>query len=172
RLLWRYEWKTAHNLNVATPIYADGQVFISSNYGNGGAVFRLKKEGNPEKVWKTLAMQNHFSTSVLLNGHLYGFSNTRLRFVDFATRKAVWDKAALGKGSLLIADGQLLLLGEHGDLVLADATPKGYVEKSRCKPLEGPALTVPVLAGGRLYVRNEKVLLALDVKEQGKKPAE
>ena len=41
RLLWRYPWKTQFNLNIATPIYADGKVFISSNYGTGGALFRL-----------------------------------------------------------------------------------------------------------------------------------
>src|SRR5207249_6069773 len=59
KLLWRYPWTTRYDLNIATPIYADGKVFVSSNYGTGGAVFRLKDHGEPETVWKSLSMQNH-----------------------------------------------------------------------------------------------------------------
>src|SRR5439155_11873007 len=65
KLLWRYPWKTRFDLNIATPIYADGKVFISSNYGTGGVVFRLTDKQAPEKLWKYLAMQNHISISVL-----------------------------------------------------------------------------------------------------------
>jgi outer membrane protein assembly factor BamB len=164
RLLWRHPWQTEPPIHGATPIYMDGQVFISSNYGVGAAVLRLHKEGNPEEVWKSRSMQNQYATSVLYQGHLYGFSGFRLRCVDFATGKPCWDKTGFHKGSLLIADGRLIILGEDGVLVLAEATPKAYIEISRCKPLEGACCTVPVVAGGRLYIRNENLLLALDVK--------
>jgi outer membrane protein assembly factor BamB len=162
-LLWRFDWKTDFDINAATPIYADGCSFLSSNYGSGGVLLRLKPRGNPEVVWKSLAMQNHFSTSVLFQGHLYGFSLARLRCVEFKTGKVKWDKAGLGKGSLLIADGHLIVLGEEGTLVLAEATPKAYVEKARSQVLEGTCWSVPVLANGTLYVRNEKRLVALDL---------
>src|SRR5207245_7063195 len=62
KLLWRYPWTTRFDLNIATPIYADGKVFISSNYGTGAAVFRLTDKEEPETLWKSLAMQNHIST--------------------------------------------------------------------------------------------------------------
>ena len=164
RLLWRFEWKDDETkLNIATPVYVDGHVFLSS-YLNGGAVLRLEKRGKAARVWKNTAMQNHFSSSVHYEGFLYGFSNTRLRCVDFATGKTCWDKTGLGKGSVLLADGRLIVLGGRGDLVLLEATPRGYVEASRCKPLEAPTLTAPALADGLLYVRNENVLLALDVR--------
>jgi outer membrane protein assembly factor BamB len=162
-LLWRFDWKTDFDINAATPIYADGCLFLSSNYGSGGVLLRLKARDNPEVVWKSLAMQNHFSTSVLFQGHLYGFSSARLRCVEFQTGKVKWDQGGLGKGSLLIADGHLIVLGEQGTLVLAEATPKEYVEKARWKALEGTCWSVPVLANGKLYVRNEKRLMALDM---------
>jgi outer membrane protein assembly factor BamB len=166
-VLWRSEWKDDETkLNIATPLYADGRVFISS-YLNGGTVLQLAKEGNPAAIWKNTAMQNHFSSSVLYGGHLYGFSNTRLRCVEFATGKVAWDKTGLGKGSLLVAAGHLIIMGGRGDLVLAEATPKAYVEKGRWRLLEAPTLTAPALAGGLLYIRNEKLLLALDVQKMG-----
>jgi outer membrane protein assembly factor BamB len=166
KLLWRYPWSTRFDLNIATPVYADGQVFISSNYGSGGAVFRLTKQAEPETVWKTPAMQNHISTSVLYQGNLYGFSEQRLRCVDFQTGKVHWDKAGLGRGSLLIADGHLIILGDHGELVLAKATPAEFAEVSRCQVFDKETLTwtVPVLSDGRLYVRSENTLLALDLR--------
>jgi outer membrane protein assembly factor BamB len=165
--LWRHDWKTAFDINAATPIYSDGCVFLSSNYGNGGVLLRLKAKGNPEVVWKNQSMANHFSTSVLFEGHLYGFSTDRLRCVDFKTGKVKWDQTGLGKGSLLIADGHLIVLGEDGMLVLAEATPKEYVEKARWQALEGRCWSAPVLANGKLYLRHEKQMLAVDL-TQGK----
>lgn len=163
QFLWRHDWKTAFDINAATPIYADGCLFISSSYGVGGALLRLKAKGSPEVIWKNQAMANHFSTSVLYQGHLYGFSTDRLRCVEFQTGKVKWDKSGLGKGSLLIADGHLIVLGEEGTLVLAEATPKEYVEKARWQALEGRCWSVPVLANGTLYLRNEKRLMAVDL---------
>lgn len=163
--VWRYPWDTPHNLNVATPIHADGKVFISSDYGTGAALFRIANGGEPETLWKNKAMQNHFSTSVLYEGHLYGFSEARLRCIDFETGRTRWDRAGLGKGSVLIADGLLFALGDHGELVLARATPEAFTPLGRCQLFDKASLTwtVPVLSGGRLFVRCENELVALDV---------
>jgi outer membrane protein assembly factor BamB len=164
RVLWRIPWQTEPPIHGATPIYADGQVFISSNYGTGAALLRLRPEGNPDVVWKSRVMQNQYATSVLYQGYLYGFSGFRLRCIDFASGEPKWDKMGLGKGSLIVADGHLIVLTEKGDLILAEATPKEYVEKSRCKPMEGVCCSVPIVAEGRLYLRNERVIMALDLK--------
>jgi len=168
--LWRYPWKTQYDLNIATPIYADGKVFISSNYGTGAAVFRLTDKEVPETVWKENTMQNHISTSVLYEGHLYGFSEQRLRCVDFETGKMKWDKTGLGKGSLVVADGHLIVLGDHGDVVLAKATPDKYTEVNRCQVFDKEKLTwtVPVLSDGRLFVRHENGMVALDLSGKAK----
>ena len=169
KLLWRYPWKTTFDLNIATPVYADGQVFISSNYGKGGALLRLTNKSEPQKVWESLSMANHFATSILYQGHLYGFSGTRLRCVDFQTGKLLWDTIGLGMGNLIIADGKLIVLGDHGQLALAEATPTAYTEFSRAQIFDEETLTwtVPVLSGGRLFVRHQNGLLALDLRRQG-----
>lgn len=160
---WRFPWKTAFDINAATPIYSDGLLFLSSNYGNGGALLRLRAQGDPEVVWKSKVMENHFSTSALYRGHLYGFSTDRLRCVEFATGKMKWEKTGLGKGSLLVAGHRLVVLGERGALVLADATPAGYRERARWRALDATCWSVPVLSDGRLYLRDEKHLLAVDL---------
>lgn len=163
RPLWRYPFKTEYDLNVATPIFSDGQLFISANYGHGAALVRLKKGGDPEEVWKSAVMQNHFSTSVLFEGHVYGFNNDHLRCVELATGKLKWDQRGLGRGSVLIADRHLIALGQQGDLAIAAASPSGYEEKGRFKAVQGLCWNVPVLANGKLYVRNEHQLVALDL---------
>jgi outer membrane protein assembly factor BamB len=165
KLLWRYPWKTQFELNIATPIYADGKVFISSNYGSGGALFQIKENGEPETVWTTKAMQNHCATSVLYQGHLYGVSGQRLRCIDFATGKTKWDKSGLGMGTLILAGDHLIVLGEHGELVLAKADSTEYREVARCQVFEKNPLTmtVPVLSDGRLFLRSEYALTALDI---------
>lgn len=165
-LLWRYPWKTTYDLNIATPIYSNGKVFISSNYGSGAAVFSVNDKNETQTVWKALSMQNHFATPVLYEGNLYGFSENRLRCVDFATGKLVWDQLGLGRGSLTIADGHLILLGDHGQLALAKPTPEKYDEISRAQIFDKAILTwtAPVVSGGRLFVRHENELTAFDLR--------
>jgi outer membrane protein assembly factor BamB len=166
KLLWRYPWKTQYDLNIATPIYTAGHVFISSNYRSGGALFRLNGTETPDTVWKNLAMQNHIATSVLHEGHLYGTSENRLRCVDFKTGEERWNQPGYGKGSVALADGHLIGLGDHGELALIRATPKAYTEVSRCQIFDKDTLTwtVPIIANGRLYIRCENELAALDLR--------
>jgi outer membrane protein assembly factor BamB len=168
--LWRFPWKTTPLIHIATPLYADGHVFISSNYRTGGAVFRLRETGNPETVWNKKTMQNHLSTSVLYEGYLYGVSEGRLCCLDFRTGELKWNKPGLGRGWVIVANGQLIARGDHGELFLAKATPKEYIEVSQCTVLDPDKLTwsAPVVSGGRLFIRNENALVALDLigKEQ------
>jgi outer membrane protein assembly factor BamB len=165
KVLWRFPWQTEHHLNVATPLYADGKVFISSGYGKGAALVEIPNDGKAKPLWKSALMKNHFSTSVFYQGNLYGFGDDRLRCLDLATGKQRWTKPGLGKGTLLAADGKLIVLGEHGELVLAKASPEKFSEISRCQLFDRASLTwiAPVLSDGRLFVRNDKLLLALDV---------
>jgi outer membrane protein assembly factor BamB len=170
KLLWRYPWKTQYDLNIATPIVHDDLVFISSNYGTGAALFRVNRTSEPETIWKGKSMQNHISTCVLYGGHLYGFSEQRLRCVDFKTGEVKWDQADLGRGTALVADGQLIVLGDKGQLILARASADGYHEISRCQVFDRNTLTwtVPVVSGGRLFVRSEYALKTYDVSGKGR----
>ncbi len=165
KVLWRYDWKTAFDLNVATPIYKDGQLFISSNYGHGAALVKLEPGGTVKETYATKAMQNWFTGSILHEGHLYGYNDNRLTCLDWATGAMKWDRPGFGRGTLFIADGQLIVLSERGEVVLADASPADFVERARWKsPLKGPCWTSPVLSNGILYIRNQEQMLAIAMK--------
>lgn len=165
KVLWRYDWKTEFDLNVATPIYKDGQIFISSNYGKGAGMIRIQPQGPPVEVYTTKLMCNWFTGSVLYKDHIYGFNDNRFTCLDWATGERKWDQTGFGRGGFMIADGMLVILGERGEVILADATPQGYMERGRWKsPLKGPCWTSPVLANGVLYVRDPERMLALEMK--------
>lgn len=153
REIARHAWKTSYDVNSATPIIDGDRIFISSGYNKGAALLRFTGSAL-QPVWENRKMRNHFNSSVLWQGHLYGFDESALACVAFATGEQKWKQDGLGKGSLMIADGQLIVLGERGDLVIAEATPAGFQESARAKVLKDRCWVVPVLAGGRIYVKN------------------
>lgn len=167
RELWRHPWETTLDANVATPIYQDGLLFISSGYGTGCALFRLSVTGGvatAEELWDSKSMKNYFSTSVLHNGYLYGFNNTMLTCMAFDTGDVIWRERGFNKGSVLLADGKLIILGERGTLALAEVSVEDYKEISRVGIFEGKSWTVPTVAGGKLFLRNEEELVCLNLK--------
>ena len=120
-----------------------------------------------EEVWKSRVMKNHFNSSVLYGGYLYGFDNAILKCVAADTGEEQWKWRGFGRGSLIFGDGHLIVLGDEGKLALVEATPTAYVEKARVQVLQGRCWTAPTLAGGRLYVRDEKEMVCLDMTEPG-----
>ncbi len=162
---WSYPWQTSYDVNAATPVFiAPDKVFLSSGYDTGGAVLQMSAANGSvsvKEIWKSRAMRNHFSTSIYLDGHLYGFDEGTLRCIDATSQEKKWAKRGLGKGSLIYADGHLIVLSERGKLVLVEAKPGEYVEKASAQLLKGRCWTVPTLVGGRLYIRNQKEMLCL-----------
>jgi len=169
KLMWRYETVSNRTANIATPIFHDNKVFYSSAYGTGCALLGLTAQGGEVKaqeIYFNRDMQNHHGGLVLVNGYLYGFSNAILTCMEFATGKTVWRDRSVGKGTLTYADGHLYLLSEGNVVGLAEATPEGYKEKGRFNISDQgyPSWAHPVVCGGKLYVRNQGVLTAYDVK--------
>lgn len=101
---------------------------------------------------------------MLHQGHLYGFDNAILKCIDASTGAEKWKESGFGKGSLILADGQLVVLGERGQLALVEATPSGYVEKAKAQAMTGKTWTMPALSDGKLILRNQKEIMALDFK--------
>jgi outer membrane protein assembly factor BamB len=169
-LLWRVAWKTSYDVNAAMPVFlAPDRVFISSGYDVGAAVFRITGSGKKtgvEEIWRSRVMKNHFNSSVLYDGYLYGFDDGTLKCIDPQSGEEKWRQRGFAKGSLLAADGHLIVLGERGQLALAEATPAAYREKGRSQPLEGKTWTMPTVSNGRLYLRNEEELVALDIRSE------
>ncbi|HEV2845018.1 MAG TPA: PQQ-binding-like beta-propeller repeat protein [Thermoanaerobaculia bacterium] len=175
KLFWRVPWQTDYDVNAATPIFvAPDKLYISSGYGTGAALFKLKVAGgkvSADEVWTSRKMKNQFSSSVLHNGHIYGFDNSVLKAINVATGEEVWKESGFGHGSLILADGHLVVLSERGKLLLVEASPAGYREKGSTQILSGKCWTAPTLANGRLYLRNEEQLLALNWTGPAPKPA-
>jgi outer membrane protein assembly factor BamB len=168
RLLWEYG-KPANNVaNVATPIARGNRVFISSDYGTGGGVVEIKADGHAQEIYFTKDMRNHHSSSVLVGDYLYGFSSSVLTAMKFDTGEIAWRDRSVGKGSLVYADGNLYCFSENGVVGLVEATPTGYHEKGRFRIQQGslPTWTHPVVAGGRLYLRDQDTIYAFDVKQK------
>lgn len=177
-VLWRYPYETDFGCNIATPIASDGKVFISSGENHGCAMLSLKPMGSvfeatPE--WESQGPQSvlrsEWQTSILLDGYLYGMDNvggagpvTHLTCVKAATGERVWQKVRFGKGNLIAADGKLYFSMMSGELVLVRATPKQYEELGRAAVLAATR-TPPALAGGMLYVRDDKSIVCLDVRK-------
>jgi len=166
-VLWSLPWKTSYDVNAATPVFIPpDRFFVSSGYDVGGAVYRIRVDGEKitvSRVWANREMKNQFSSSILVGGDLYGFDDKNLKCVDAASGQTRWRERGLGHGSLTYADGHLIVLGERGELVLVEATPEAYRERGRTRVFEGKTWTVPTLANGVLYLRDEKELVALDV---------
>lgn len=169
KLMWRYEPVSNRTANIATPIVHDNKVFYTSAYGTGCALLGLRVEGGEvkaEEIYFSREMMNHHGGVVLLNGYLYGFNNSILSCVEFATGKTVWRDRSVGKGTLTYADGLLYLLGENNVVGLADASPTGYKERGRFQIADQgwPSWAHPVVCGGRFYIRNQGTLACYDIK--------
>ncbi len=168
-LYWRYSWPTDYDVNAATPICAGNYVFISSNYGKGCALVEIVPEADgslqARMVYENNRMKNHFSSCVLFNDHLYGFDDTFLVCLSFRTGKVCWKERGFGKGSLLLADGRLMVLGEDGKLAVSPATPEGFQPQSTFRFSENRCWTMPVVAGGKLYLRDESEIACFSLKK-------
>lgn len=174
--LWRYEYKTNFECNIATPIAVNGRVFISAGENHGSALLQLKASGKilePTEVWSSFGpksvMRNEWQTSILLDGYLYGMDNvggagpvTHLNCVQAETGKLAWRQERFGKGNLIAADGKLYISTFQGELVIVRASPKQFEELSRAKVL-GAMRQAPALLHGNIYLRDAQEIACLDV---------
>jgi outer membrane protein assembly factor BamB len=174
RLLWH---ATRHGSTavIPTPICHDDHVYVTSGYGIGCNLFKITKtsdEFKAEEVYAKKVMVNHHGGVVRVGDYLYGYSDGKGWVCqNFKTGEAGWEeKGKLGKGSLTCADGHLYLRSESGKgtVVLIEATPQAFKEKGRFDQPDRSqqnSWAHPVVANGKLYLRDQDVLLCYDVKQ-------
>ncbi len=170
RRLWSAPWTTDWDVNAATPVFVPRSgVFISSGYDSGAALLQVVKEEGAFRVyevWRNRLMKNHFNSSILVGGFLYGFDSGTLKCLDALTGEEKWRaRRGFAKGSLLYADGQLFVMGGNGKLGLVEATPEGYNNRALNTVLDGRTWTMPSLSDGVLYLRNFDEMVALVIKD-------
>ena len=170
---YRYPFRSRNHLsvNAASPVVVDEYVFLSASYRTGAVLLKMNP-GGLEPVWQDpLAMGNHWATSIYHDGFVYGMdgrheAGSRFRCLEFMTGKVRWTaEQGLGRAAFILADGNLIALGERGSLALIEANPDRYQEVARAQVLQYPCWTPPVLSHGRLYVRNETRLVCLDLRK-------
>lgn len=179
KFLWRYDKTKDPAANNPTPVFHNGCVFTSTSR-NGSGLNRLKVSENAvqsEEVYFNKNMLNSIGGVVLVGDYLYGTdARGELVCMDFQTGKLKWRHGCVGSAAISYADGMLYVRGQGGNgfgkesptwVALVEATPNGYKETGRFEqPDHGdrPAWPHPVVANGRLYLRDGDVLLCYDVK--------
>jgi outer membrane protein assembly factor BamB len=186
RQLWRYPWSSANHINGVDPIVSGDRIFITG-YGQA-AQLRLAGE-TVSTVYEARVLRSTFSNPVLLNGYLYGSDRGMLQCVDWATGTERWNQPgilrhlpgqeadgvtyhAMSEGALIAAGSHLIALDDSGTLRLIVASPDAYREVARASVLKGPCWTIPVLANGLLYCRNNGGdLVCLDLRPPQRRAA-
>ena len=177
--LWRHPYLTKYRCNTATPLAVDGKVFISAGENHGSVLLRLQAVNGAFEIseaWQSQGarsvMRNEWQTSILLDGYLYGFDNvgsagqvTHLTCIDASTGKRVWQEPRFGKGNMISAGGKLFMSTMKGEVVIARASPAGYQELGRKLVVE-TTRQAPALSDGRLYLRDGKEIVCLDVRKK------
>jgi outer membrane protein assembly factor BamB len=172
--LWSSEWP-GRTAVIPTPIYRDGHVYVTSGYGVGCKLVKIDANNKPSDVYENKVMKNHHGGAILVGDHVYGHSDgSGWVCQNFKTGEEVWsEREKLGKGAIACADGMLYCLDERsGTVALVEASPKGWNEHGRFKlepqtkirSPQGRIWTHPVIANGKLYLRDQDLIYCFDVK--------
>jgi hypothetical protein len=161
KVLWKYDWP----LEDMTPrivqpaLLGETDLLIGSPFGKGTRRVRVKREADrwsDQKIWESLAINPYFNDFVIQGNHLYGFEGTFFTCVSLEDGKRKWKERGYGTGQvLLLADQNLLLvLSDKGEVALVEANPERRKEVARFQAITGKTWNHPVLAHGKLLVRN------------------
>jgi outer membrane protein assembly factor BamB len=165
--VWQTPWTTSYDVNASSPIFQDGQLFVTSGYGTGCALFQLTAAGDKlegKEVWRNKNIVNKFQSCVLTDGVLYGGDEKSLKAVELKTGTVLWEVKDQGaNATVILADGQLIVLSESGKLLIAPVSPKEFKPTAEAKILDGRCWTIPVICGGKLYARNLQKAVSVDL---------
>jgi outer membrane protein assembly factor BamB len=159
REIWRQFWETGWDTNNTDPYVQRDRVLISS-FSRGCMLLSVAR-GQPEVIYDNKALHNHLSPGIVLGEYLYAFNGeahqkTDFRCLHLPSGELKWTRPDPAFGSLICAAGQLILLSEKGELLVAEASPAEFKPLARAKVLGGVCWTPPAFANGLLYVRNAK----------------
>ena len=172
-VLWRNAWP-GRTAVIPTPIVHRNEVYISSGYGAGCRKITVGGANEVTEDYSNKNMKNKHGGVLLLKGHLYGYSDGRgWTCQSLKSGDVVWDSKKFGKGCVFYADNRLYCLEESsGRVALAGANTGGWKEHGRFKlepqtelrKSSGRVWTHPVVANGVMYLRDQELLFAFDVK--------
>lgn len=168
KTLWTEPWQTSYDVNAATPIYRDGHLLVSSEYGHGSMMLQLDGAG-AKKLWESKEVQSKFPNMVLDGDALYANSAGTLKCLSWPDGKVLWEakdaKLRLGAGgSILRVGDRLLMMSDRGKLSLCRATPAGIELLTQAQIIDGREVWAsPLLYGGRLFAKGDTEFLCFDL---------
>jgi outer membrane protein assembly factor BamB len=171
-LQWQIPFKASFGISVATPVWCPGNLlFVSAEYGAGSKMIRLRRDGNgikAEEAWSSNRLRLHNGNAMWVSGSLYFTSGGKgsqaiLSAVDAATGKILWQERSIEKATFVWADLKLITLARDGTLMLANPSPQGFQITAKAALMSSLSWTPPVLVGTRLYLRNRRELMAVEL---------
>ncbi len=167
--IWAHDWPRGETHAIPV-LVGSNRIYASGAEGVGAQLIEVNEgtEGaTVSQIWQVPNLRNHFSSSVVHDGYLYGFDNATFKAVSAETGETAWVKRGLGKGSLILADDNLYVLSDRGRLLKVGATPEGYAERGSVQALSGKTWTAPALANGVLFLRSHTEMVAYDLRSGG-----
>ncbi|MDP6635518.1 MAG: PQQ-binding-like beta-propeller repeat protein [Phycisphaerae bacterium] len=172
KLLWRYPYSGPHTVHANSPIYSDGQIYVTCGYNYGGVMLALAADGaTVKKLWSAAKFDTHHGGAVKIGRRLYGSnwkSNTRGGWMclDWKTGKITFQTSWSNKGSIVTAEGLLYCYTEAGTVALVKPSPTAWEVLSSFDVIKGSGRfwAHPAISGGRLYIRRGEALMAFDIK--------
>ncbi len=179
-LLWKFNYKILSHMdhayspviNVNTPLYHKGMIYISKGYDHEGVMFSISPDGNQiEQVWSDTVLDIHLGGMVLNNGFIYGSNWLHNRdgnwcCLNWETGEVMYETHWKNKGAIIQADDMLYCFEEKsGYMALVEPTPEEFRIRSSFKTAygSGPAWAHPVISGGVLYIRRGKAVMAYNI---------
>jgi len=170
--IWRMKWLTQYGVNAGDPIQVGDNVFISTGYGKGAALFKPNADGEPTVIWKSKVLRTQLSPGVLVGKYIYGVDGdttekASLKCIEAETGTEKWSFPNFATGGLTVADGKIIALSGIGELMVAPVSQEAFKPTSRAQVLGGKTWTVPVLANGLVYCRNSRGdIAAVDLRKK------
>jgi outer membrane protein assembly factor BamB len=170
---WEVPFKALYAIAVATPLYGpeDNLLFISSEYDGGAKVIELQRQGLQTKateLWSNNRLRLHHGNAIRVGEAIYFSSGGKgsqaiLSAVEARSGKILWQERSIGKATFVRADGKLITLDQDGTLMIAYPSPQGFKIAAKAPLLSSLSWTPPVLVGSRLYLRDRREIMAVDL---------
>jgi outer membrane protein assembly factor BamB len=171
-LQWQVPFKADYSIAIPTPVWGpDNLLFVSSEYNAGTKVIELQRAGNQTKateLWSSNRLRLHHGNAMRVDGAMYFSSGGKgsqaiLSAVDVKTGTIHWQERSISKATFVRADGKLITLDQDGNLMIAYPSPQGFKIAAKASLLTNLSWTPPVLVGTRLYLRDRRSMMSVDL---------
>jgi len=150
-------WPTEYDVNAATPLIDGDKIFVSSGYRKGRSALLQVTDAGLREVWGNKDLKNMFSTSVIYKGYIHGnVGGTNVKCMDMKSGRVKWSQKTGKMAALTLADGKLIISTDPGELIVCKASAAGYEELARTRTGARGVWTMPVLSGGRIFIRGSR----------------